>query len=51
MIIDPGLYRPADPQQLVGDPSRLRGIGWEPPVSFRQLMHIMVTSDLNRLRY
>ncbi|TXN28391.1 GDP-mannose 4,6-dehydratase [Lacisediminihabitans profunda] len=50
VIIDPALYRPADPQTLVGDPSRLRSLGWEPSVSFRQLVRIMVTSELDRLR-
>lgn len=49
VIIDPGLYRPADPQQLVGDPSKLRSIGWSPSVSFRELVGIMVGAELDRL--
>jgi GDPmannose 4,6-dehydratase len=47
VIIDPGLYRPADPQQLVGDPSKLRSIGWSPSVSFRELVAIMVGAELD----
>ena len=47
VIIDPGLYRPADPQQLVGDPSKLRSIGWSPSVSFRELVGIMVGAELD----
>lgn len=44
--IDPGLYRPADPQRLVGDSSRLQSIGWRPSVDFASLVHIMVDADL-----
>ncbi|MES2092845.1 MAG: GDP-mannose 4,6-dehydratase [Actinomycetota bacterium] len=49
VIIDPGLYRPADPQQLVGDPSKLRSIGWEPSVSFHELVGIMVSAEFEQL--
>ena len=49
VFIDPELYRPADPKNLVGDPSRLKGIGWAPSVSFEQLVHIMVDADLKAL--
>jgi GDPmannose 4,6-dehydratase len=48
VIIDPQLYRPADPEQLVGDPSRLRSIGWEPTVAFADLVRIMVEAELKR---
>lgn len=46
VIIDPALYRPADPLQLVGDPSKLRSIGWQPSVTFKQLVSIMVAAEL-----
>jgi len=46
VIIDPALYRPADPKSLVGDPSKLRSLGWKPNVDFAQLVHIMVEADL-----
>jgi len=48
--VDPALYRPADPKQLVGDPSRLRSLGWEPSVDFEQLVHLMVDADLRALQ-
>ena len=48
--IDPALYRPADPKQLVGDPTRLRSLGWEPTVDFEQLVHFMVDADLAAAR-
>ncbi len=44
--IDPHLYRPADPRALVGDPSRLRALGWRPTVDFEQLVALMVDADL-----
>jgi GDPmannose 4,6-dehydratase len=47
VIIDPHLYRPADPQQLVGDPSKLRGTGWTPSVTFPELVRIMVAAELD----
>jgi len=48
--IDPALYRPADPLQLVGDPSRLRSIGWRPSVGFAELVGTMIDAELDRLR-
>jgi GDPmannose 4,6-dehydratase len=47
--IDPALYRPADPQELVGDPARLRAIGWVPTVGFSALVHTMVDAELAAL--
>jgi GDPmannose 4,6-dehydratase len=46
VIIDPALYRPADPKQLVGDPTKLRSIGWEPSVTFHELVGIMIGAEL-----
>lgn len=46
LFIDPAFYRPADPKQLVGNPHRLRELGWTPSVDFRQLVSLMVDSDL-----
>lgn len=47
--IDPAFYRPADPQRLVGDPARLRAIGWAPSVGFAELVHTMVEAELTAL--
>ena len=49
VAIDPSLYRPADPRALVGDPSRLRSLGWRPSVDFEELVAIMVRADLDAL--
>jgi GDPmannose 4,6-dehydratase len=50
VVIDPHLYRPADPRALVGDPSRLRSLGWSATVDFEQLVTLMVDADLVDLR-
>ena len=50
VVVDPHLYRPADPRALVGDPTRLKALGWEPSVDFAQLVALMVDSDLADLR-
>tara|TARA_B100000686_G_scaffold347391_1_gene435982 strand:- start:305 stop:1297 length:993 start_codon:yes stop_codon:yes gene_type:complete len=48
---DPTLFRPAEVDLLVGDPSKARRLlGWEPQVSFKELIEIMVDADLERLR-
>jgi GDPmannose 4,6-dehydratase len=44
--IDPELLRPAEVEHLVGDASKAKQIlGWEPEVSFEQLIRMMVESD------
>jgi len=51
VTIDPNLLRPADVNTLCGDASRARAkIGWEPRVSFAQLVEMMVDADLERIR-
>jgi GDPmannose 4,6-dehydratase len=48
--VDPGLLRPADIARLVGDASKARvELGWEPHVSFDELVRSMTRSDLDRL--
>jgi GDPmannose 4,6-dehydratase len=48
---DPRFIRPAEVDHLVGDASRARRLlGWEPTVSFEQLIHMMVDADLERLQ-
>ena len=48
---DPEFLRPAEVDQLVGDPSKAKNeLGWEPKHSFRELVEMMVDADLERLR-
>jgi GDPmannose 4,6-dehydratase len=49
--IDPALIRPADVSTLCGDASRARQkLGWQPKVSFDELVTMMVDADLARVR-
>ena len=48
---DPAFVRPAEVDMLVGDYSKAkRELGWEPKVSFEQLIKMMVEADLARLK-
>lgn len=48
--IDPRLMRPAEVDHLVADASKARTVlGWEPSVSFPDLVRLMVDADLARL--
>ncbi len=50
--IDPALLRPAEVEHLVGDASKARQLlGWEPQISFEQLIRMMVDSDQALLRH
>jgi GDPmannose 4,6-dehydratase len=51
VVVDPKFYRPAEVDLLVGDASKAgRILGWEPSVTFKQLVRIMVDADLEQLR-
>ncbi|MBK6326251.1 MAG: GDP-mannose 4,6-dehydratase [Chloroflexi bacterium] len=48
---DPRFMRPAEVDLLVGDPSKAgRKLGWEPSVTFAELVKMMVKADLDMLR-
>jgi GDPmannose 4,6-dehydratase len=50
VVRDETLVRPAEVFDLVGDASRARReLGWEPRISFRELVELMVDADLDRL--
>ena len=45
--IDPRYYRPTDVDTLLGDPSKAKKrLGWEPKITFKELVKEMVRSDL-----
>lgn len=47
---DPKFYRPAEVHELRGDSAKARAkLGWQPAVSFEQLVREMVDADLARL--
>ncbi|NEQ06994.1 MAG: GDP-mannose 4,6-dehydratase [Moorea sp. SIO4E2] len=48
--IDPRYFRPAEVDLLLGDGTKANTIlGWQPSVSFKQLVEIMVNADLQAL--
>jgi GDPmannose 4,6-dehydratase len=50
VVVDPKFLRPAEVDHLVGDASKAREkLGWEPRVSFRELVELMVDTDVERL--
>ena len=51
VVVDPQYLRPAEVDQLIGDPSKARQkLGWKPEVSFKELVHLMVDADLALVR-
>ena len=51
VVQDEKYYRPAEVDLLIADPSKARAVlGWEPAVSFKELVIRMVDSDLERLK-
>ena len=48
--VDPQFVRPPEPTPLIGDPSRARErLGWEPQITFDELVREMVDADLSLL--
>jgi len=51
VVVDPKLLRPADVDCLVGDATKARTkLGWEPTVTFEELIQMMVDADLEALK-
>jgi len=50
VVQDPAYYRPAEVDLLVGDAGKAaRQLGWEPTVTFTQLVQMMVDADITAL--
>jgi GDPmannose 4,6-dehydratase len=48
--IDPKYFRPTEVDYLLGDPTKARQqLNWQPKVTFRQLVRIMVDADMQDL--
>jgi len=51
VVIDPKFLRPAEVDLLVGDPAKAgTKLGWEPAVTFKGLIEMMVDADLEALK-
>ena len=50
MKVDPAFIRPAEVEHLLGDASKAREqLGWQPTVTFEQMIQRMVDADLDAL--
>lgn len=48
--IDPKYFRPAEVDLLIGDPTKAKQqLGWQPKTSFRELVQLMVSADMQAL--
>jgi GDPmannose 4,6-dehydratase len=51
VVVDAAYFRPAEVDFLLGDASRAREkLGWAPETTMKQLVKIMVDSELERLQ-
>jgi len=51
VIQDERFYRPAEVDLLISDPTKARTkLGWEPSVTFKELVTMMVDADVERLK-
>ena len=51
VVQDQRFYRPAEVDLLVSNPGKARQVlGWEPGVSFKELVRMMVDADMERLK-
>ena len=51
VIVDEMLFRPADINELRGDFTKTKKkLGWEPRVTFRELIHMMIEADIKGLK-
>jgi GDPmannose 4,6-dehydratase len=51
VVQDSRFMRPAEVDLLVGDPSKAgQDLGWEPQVTFKELVHMMVDADIKMIR-
>jgi GDPmannose 4,6-dehydratase len=51
VVSDPKFFRPAEVDLLVGDCSKARKkLGWEPTVTFEELIHEMIDADMKALQ-
>lgn len=51
VVIDERYYRPSEVETLLGDPTEAKiKLGWQPEISFQQLIKEMVQSDLKKAK-
>ena len=49
--IDPRYYRPTEVELLLGNPQKAKDqLGWEPKITFQELVELMVRSDWEKVK-
>lgn len=52
VIVDETIYRPSEINELRGDFSKARKkLGWEPTISFKELIQMMINTDMEALKH
>jgi GDPmannose 4,6-dehydratase len=50
LVVDPGLFRPAEVDALLGNPAKAREeLGWVPAIKLEEMIGEMVDADIRRL--
>ena len=51
VVVDPQFFRPAEVHLLIGDAKKAKdALGWEPKMTFEELVSTMVAADVERLK-
>lgn len=51
MAIDPRYFRPTEVESLLADATKAREkLGWEPKVTFKELVRIMIAAEIESLQ-
>ena len=45
--VDPSYFRPSEVETLLGDASKAQKLGWEPKITFGEMVHEMMENDIN----
>ena len=49
-MVDPAYFRPTEVELLLGDPAKAKAeLGWEPTVTFSELVEEMVRGDMEAI--
>lgn len=52
VAVDKRYFRPAEVDLLIGDPTKVRTLlGWQPKVTFQELVEIMVDADVKKMKW
>lgn len=50
VVIDKRFIRPTETGPLLGNPAKIKKIGWKPKISFEEMIKLMVKSNISKLK-